>query len=254
MGKDHDSGGHIMQTSLHHNLHIAVCDDEPQVAEQNQAVLSRILDRRGLQRDQDYKIDVFHTPDLLTKRLEQNPSAYDLLMLDIQLSDANGIELAHFLRDHDVQAEIIYVTDYSGFALDSFPTYPLEYLLKPMDEQRLAAAMDRYLFMHRPPERFFLQTGSRAIPLEDILYLEIAGRKTAVYTAEEQELLSKSLSRLEEPLLERGFCHSHFSYLVNLSHVKRVERTAILLDNGNEIPVSRRYYQPFMDRYIEHMK
>ena len=108
--------------------------------------------------------------------------------------------------------------------------------------------------MHCPPERLFLQTGNRVIPLEDILYLEISGRKTAVYTEEEHEMLSEPLSKLKEPLLAQGFCSSHFSYLVNLSHVKRVKRTAILLDNGNEIPVSRRYYQQLMERYIEHLK
>ncbi|MDE6976068.1 MAG: LytTR family DNA-binding domain-containing protein [Lachnospiraceae bacterium] len=243
-----------MLVNFHHHLHIAVCDDDPQMAEQNEIVLCRILDGHGMQRNKNYEIDVYHTPALLTQRLEQDPSAYDLLMLDIQLPDANGVELAHFLRSHNVQAEIIYVTDYPGFALDSFPTYPLEYLLKPVDEERLSAAIDRYLLMHCPPERLFLQTGNRVIPLEDILYLEISGRKTAVYTEEEHEMLSEPLSKLKEPLLAQGFCSSHFSYLVNLSHVKRVKRTAILLDNGNEIPVSRRYYQQLMERYIEHLK
>lgn len=175
---------------FHHHLHIAVCDDEPQMAKQNEITLCRILDSRGLRRDQDYEIDVFHTPALLTERLELDPMAYDLLMLDIQLPDTNGVELAHVLRERDVQAEIIYITDHPGFALDSFPTYPLEYLLKPLDEKRLAAAVERYLSMHRPPERFFLQTGNRAIPLDDILYLEISGRKTAVCMSEEREMLS----------------------------------------------------------------
>lgn len=251
---DHILGGFITLADFHYHLHIAVCDDDPQTAKQNQIALFRILDRHGMLRDQDYEIDVFYTPDLLTQRLEQDPAAYNLLLLDIQLPDANGVELAHFLRDHDVQAEIIYVTNHPGFALDSFPTYPLEYLLKPVDEERLSAAIDRYLFMHRPPERFFLQTNSKVIPLEEILYLEIVGRKTAIYTSEEQEMLSKSLSSLKQPLLTRGFCHSHFSYLVNLAHVKRIERTILLLDSGEEIPVSRRYYQQLMDRYIEYLR
>lgn len=243
-----------MLVNLHPHLHIAVCDDDSKMAEQNQISICRILDRYGMLCGQDYEIDVFYTSAPLIKRLEENPSAYDLLMLDIQLPDANGVELARFLRDHNVQAEIIYVTDHPGFALDSFPTYPLEYLLKPMNEERLAAALDRYLRRRRPAERPLLRTGSRAIPLEDILYLEISGRKTAVHTAKEQEMLSEPLSRLKEPLLALGFCHSHFSYLVNLFHVKRVERTAILLDNGDEIPVSRRYYQQLMDHYIEYLK
>ena len=50
----------------------------------------------------------------------------------------NGVELARFLRERKVNASIIYITDYPGFALDSFPTYPLEYLLKPVSAQELA--------------------------------------------------------------------------------------------------------------------
>lgn len=52
----------------------------------------------------------------------------------------NGVELARFLRERKVSA--IYITDYPGFALDSFSVSPLEYLLKPVDEWRLAAALD----------------------------------------------------------------------------------------------------------------
>ena len=181
----------------------------------------------------------------------------DLIIADIQMPVMDGLELLEIIqRDHLSDAYFVILSGYSDFeyARQAIRFDCMEYLLKPVDEERLAAAMDRYLLMHRPPERLFLQTGSRGIPLEDILYLEIAGRKTAVYTVEEQELISRTLSSLEDSLLTQGFCHSHFSYLVNLAHVKRVTRTAILLDNGDEIPVSRRYYQQFMDRYIEHLK
>ena len=54
----------------------------------------------------------------------------------------NGVELARFLRERKVNASIIYITDYPGFALDSFSVSPLEYPLKPVDEWRLAAALD----------------------------------------------------------------------------------------------------------------
>lgn len=53
---------------------------------------------------------------------------------------------------------------------------------------------------------------------------------------------------------KQGFCLSHFSYLVNLAHVARVERDALTLDTGEAIPVSRRYYQDFMARYVESLK
>ena len=93
-----------------------------------------------------------------------------------------------------------------------------------MDEGRLAAALSWDRLQRRKFKPMRLNTSSGSIPLEDIHYLEISGHKTAVHTTQENLLLSDPLSKLEEPLLGRGFCHSHFSFLVNLSHVQRVDR------------------------------
>ena len=91
-------------------------------------------------------------------------------------------------------------------------------------------------------------------PLDEIAYLETAGRKTAVHTREERIEYTVPLSKLKEEFQKQGFCLSHFSYLVNLAHVARVERDALTLDTGEAIPVSRRYYQDFMARYVESLK
>ena len=210
---------------------------------------------KAVSQGQDYDIDVFHTAPPLMERLAKAPDAYQLLLLDIQLDGDNGVELARFLREHQVKASVIYITDHPGFALDSFPTYPLEYLLKPVDEARLAAALDwDWRQRHIQQKRPVLRVGGRTVPLDEIAYLETAGRKTAVHTREERIEHNLPLSRLKEELQGQGFCLSHFSYLVNLSHVTRVERDALTLDTGESIPVSRRYYQDFMARYVESLK
>lgn len=229
---------------------IAVCDDDPAAAEQNRAAVCRVLARQG----EDCPVDVFHTLSPLLEQLKQNPERYQLLLLDIQFAGENGMDAAALLRERQVDASIIYVTDHPAFALDSFPTYPLEFLTKPMDEARLAAALqwDRSRRSRAKPSR--LNTGSGSLPLADILYLEISGRKTAVHTVQEDPvLLSDPLSKLEESLLSRGFCHSHFSFLVNLAHIQRVDRACLMLDDGEIIPVSRRYYQNLMNAYIDYL-
>ena len=162
---------------------------------------------------------------------------------------------ARFLREHQVNASIIYITDHPGFALDSFPTYPLEYLLKPVDEARLAAALDwDWQRRQEQKKRPVLRVGGRTIPLGEITYLETSGRKTAIHTKEERIEHAVPLSKLKEEFQSQGFCLSHFSYLVNLSHVTRVERETLTLDTGESIPVSRRYYPDFMARYVESLK
>ena len=97
---------------------IAVCEDDPRTAEQNKTAACHVLDGKGRVRRQDYDIEVFHSAAPLMERLAEDPDVYQLLMLDIQLDGDNGIELAHFLREHQVNTSIIYITDHPGFALD----------------------------------------------------------------------------------------------------------------------------------------
>lgn len=234
---------------------IAVCEDDPRTAEQNRAAACRALDEKGRVRGQDYDVDVFHAAAPLLERLAADSGIYQLLLMDIQLNGDNGVELARFLREHQVKASVIYITDHPGFALDSFPTYPLEYLLKPVDEARLAAALDwDWQQKHIRPKRPVMQVGSRVVPLDEMIYLETSGRKTAIHTAKDRIEYTVPLSKLKEEFRKQGFCLSHFSYLVNLAHVVRVERDALTLDTGESIPVSRRYYQDFMACYVESLK
>lgn len=235
---------------------IAVCEDDPRTAEQNKIVACRVLDGKGRAQGRDYEIDVFHTAAPLMERLAEDPDAYQLLLLDIELAGENGVKLASFLREKQFAASIIYITGHAGFAMDSFPTRPLDYLLKPVDETRLAAALDWDWKQRRqhPLKRPLFLTRNRAIPLEDILYLEISGRKTILHTMGENIPHSETLSKAEEQLLEQGFRRCHYSYLVNLAHIDRIDRSAVVLDSGASLPVSRSCYQELMNSYIEQMK
>lgn len=233
---------------------IAICEDDAQAAMANRALTARLLDARGMRNGQDYEIEVFDHLGSLTQRFEQDKAAFQLLMLDIVLGEENAIEWGYDLRRREVEVSIIYITDYPRFALDGYHTYPLEYLLKPVDEGLLDGALARDLKQHFPQERPILKTLSGPILLEEVYYMEIEGRKTAVHTRDDCRYLSESLSKIKAPFLAQGFCHSHFSYLVNLAHVKRVDHGELLLDNGATVPVSRRYYARFMDSYIDYLK
>ena len=233
---------------------VAVCEDEPLLAEQNARMTCRILEGRGMVRDRDYRVDTFYTAAALLEKFDTQPRAYDLLLLDIDLADGSGLDLAGALRERRVTASVLYITGYQEFTAQALHTRAVDYLLKPVDEEKLAAALEWDLRVNYRPERPVLHTPAGAIPLSEILYLEIDGRKTAVHLDKTVESLSEPLSKLKTSLLGRGFSHSHFSYLVNLARGSRVEDTVLTLDTGEQVPVSRRYYRPLMDAYIDFMK
>lgn len=229
---------------------IAICDNEPLAVQQNADAIRRILNNRGMEEVRDYDIDLFHSPAPLISRLTGQPDLYQLLLLDVLLDDANGLELAAFLRENQVDISIIYISAFQDYALDSFPTHPVDYLTKPVDEKRLAAALDWDLRGRKEKAAFVLWAKGVAIPANDIFYLEISGHKVAVYTRDDVFYVTETLSALEPKLLEHSFCHSHFSFLVNLAHVKRLGRTEVILENGQTVPISRRYYRSLMEQYL----
>lgn len=233
---------------------IAICDDEPLTAEQNANMTCRILDGWGLCRGADYEVDVYHNPESLLAQLDGQPEAYQLLLLDIQMDGHNGVELASFLREKRIRASLIYITSYPDCAGDAFHTRALDFLVKPVDEKKLAAALDWDYHENYRPERPLLDTADGAIPLDDILYLEAAQHKVSVHLNSADRLIPGTLSGLEQKLPANRFCRSHFSFLVNLSHVEKIARNAVLLDNGASLPVSRSAYQPLATKYIAYLK
>ena len=114
---------------------VAVCDDEPHAAEQNEAMLCQILEARNFRRDIDYSVHCFYSSAPLLAQMEKEPSAFQLLLLDIELENENGLSLAAHLRETGSDCSIVYITAYRDYVFDCFDTRPLHYLLKPVDRE-----------------------------------------------------------------------------------------------------------------------
>ena len=85
------------------------------MAQENEAMLCRILETRCFQKNIDFSIASFSTPEPLLSALQNQPSAFDLLLLDIGLAQENGVELASRLRELNAGCSIIYITSYSEY-------------------------------------------------------------------------------------------------------------------------------------------
>lgn len=236
---------------------VAICDDEPYVAEQNEAMLCHILESRNLRRDIDYSIHCFSTPEPLLTQMEKDPSAFHLLLLDIELGNENGLAFAAHLRETGSACSIVYITAYRDYVFDCFDTSPLHYLLKPVDQEKLAGVIDRDLRDHYHPEQIhFLVDGFwRAVDARKILYAEATSHKSAIHLQGGEILyINQNFSDVILRLNGKRFCRSHFSILVNLEHIRRLTDSALILDNGRELPVSRSRQKELKKQYIAFIK
>lgn len=176
----------------------------------------------------------------------------DLLLLDIEMGEMNGMELARALRDRGDTLPIIFITGYTEFMQDGFEVEALHYLLKPVDRARLFAALDRYADRHARERRLIFPSGdgSVCIDADDIVFLEAFGKKTQITLRDGRELLCSCGLRYAAEKLKEGFVSCHRSYVVNIGCIRAISKTEITLEGGKKIPLSRRLYEDVNRAFI----
>lgn len=198
--------------------------------------------------------------------------AVDVALVDIRMPKMDGIELARHLAQLESPPVIIFVTAYDAYAVQAFELNAIDYLVKPVRAQRLAAALHKVRHSHPPlvPEVLAqIQQGARThlschergrlllIPLTEILYLKADLKYVTARTASREYLLDESLTHLEQEFSER-FIRLHRSALVAREAIAGFEKSAtddaetqwqaLLRGIPEKLPVSRRQW-PLVKSY-----
>lgn len=184
---------------------------------------------------------------------------YDVVFLDVELPGASGLEAAPHVRERRDPPAVVFVTAHAEYAVDAFSVEAFDYLLKPVDPDRLARVVER---LHErthesaaPVERVAVVAGggSELLDPDTIHYVQAEGDYSRVHTYDRTYLSTASLGELEERLGPR-FARIHRSYLVNLAKVAGIRRAADrfrlqLADaERTELDVSRRQSREVRER------
>ncbi len=181
---------------------------------------------------------------------------YDVVFLDIHMPDLSGMDAAREITTWPSRPAVVFVTAHDDHAIQAFTVDAVDYLLKPVSEERLARCVQRLLAL-RGDVRRAGTTELQKVPVtrrgetllldhDDVLYAEADGDWSWVYTAEGERLLSaRSMRELEDALPATVFFRVHRSHLVNLRRVVAVEaiapsRTGVRLADGTVLEVARR--------------
>jgi DNA-binding LytR/AlgR family response regulator len=181
-------------------------------------------------------------------------SGCDVLFLDIELAGASGLDAARLLQDAPSPPAIVFVTAHAEYAVDAFAVEAFDYLLKPVDPERLARVLERLAERRRQPaarepRKIPVVAGGRTelIGHEQVRYVQAEGDYSRVHTFDRSYLSTASLRELEAALPAERFVRIHRSFLVNLAHVASVRRSGadrlkLALDDARhtELDVARR--------------
>jgi len=160
-------------------------------------------------------------------------ASYDVLFLDVEMPGATGLETAPQVHERRDPPAVVFVTAHAEYAVDAFAVEAFDYLLKPVDPDRLARVLERLrertLENAAPPvEKVAVVSGSSTelIDFDQIHYVQADGDYSRVHTYDRSYLSTASLGELEERLAPARFARIHRSYLVNLAKVAGVRRAS----------------------------
>lgn len=199
-------------------------------------------------------LGLFQTVEDAKSFIENNP--IDLLLLDISMPIEDGFDLLKYFPVRDFQ--VIFVTAHEDYAIQAIRVGAIDYILKPILTSELRTAIAKVsdiwgLTNKTNPDNKLTITyegGKSIIDFDEILYLKGFDNITTIYLTKNRKLtVAKTLKHFED-LLENGFFRNHKSFIVNLKFVSKIlskEAYFIELNEGTQLPVSRRNYKTLND-------
>lgn len=226
------------------NIKCIAIDDEPMALE----IITSFCQRYG-----NIKLSTFNNP---LRGMEQvKRSKPDILFLDIEMGDLNGVELA---RDLPPETLLIFTTAYAQYALDGFELSAVDFLHKPFSYHRFEKAVQKAIELHKlqqlsaqpsfTDESITLKAEYKniQIQLKDIFYIESMDNYIRIHLTGHQCLMSQtSMKNLQELLPAKKFIRVHKSFIVPVHRIASYTSKEIVLYNGTKIPVGRSYSKEF---------
>lgn len=220
---------------------IAIIDDD--------LLFAGILKEKLLQYNKNYEIKVLSCFD--EEFLNNND--IEILFLDIELGDQDGIELASKYREkgHD-KVEIVFVSVHNGLVFHSMVAYPRYFVRKLNLDQDLKECMHVIRNRNRRKNAKIL-VNDEMIMITDILFVK-SKRNYVYYTLLNKEIIKQrtKISIVEEVLKEYNFVRCHLSYLINVAYIERVGKDFVALKNNILISVSKSRYSEVLNTYKQY--
>lgn len=233
-------------------MRIAIIDDE--IAEQN--LMEKYLGEWASQREILVEIKKYDNAESFLFSWEDDKD-YDLLILDIEMGEMDGLALAKRIRREDELIPMMFVTGYDEYMQYGYDVAALHYLLKPVNKAKLFLILDKLSEKTAAPEKLILSTaeGPRSMAVNQMVYIEVEGHECVVHTRNEKILLKKALSSFEKEIEGKaGFVRCHRAFIVNMQYVAMVKNSQVLLDNDVIIPVSRYQLKKVQEAFIRFYK
>lgn len=236
-------------------LHIALCDDRKDQLMILDKYTKEYIELNSI----DAQIQKFTSPDALLITCEKQ--RFHIYILDIVMPMINGIELGKEIRKIDKEAQIIYASTEAAFALESFSANPINYLVKPIEKEKLFTTLRLAISRANTKEEIITvktKEGLRVVKLSSIIFCEYINHSVQFVLMGGEKIKSSTIkgsfvNYIQPLLLKDEFIQPHSSYLVNMNRVEVFSKDGFIMRGGSKIPIPQKKYPPIRDRYMDYL-
>lgn len=224
-------------------IHIAIVEDEPNFQQQLIGYLHQYEKEQGEQ----FQISLFS--DGLDV-IEAKSHIGDIVLMDIQMRNVDGMKAAKRLRANDKNIIIIFITNLAQYALQGYKVDALDYILKPIQYFAFSQVLQKAVRKVSESKAFYiyvLRDGNMVrLNADQIAYIESRNHQVVIHTWDDIIIARNTLKNLERELKERAFFRCNNCYLVNLAYAEAVQDGYIVVA-GDALQISRAKRKAFLN-------
>ena len=232
-------------------MRIAICDDEEKYRLELKTILNKLLINI------DCDIDTFSDGNILTADFRDKP--YDLVFLDIEMPEVDGITLAKKLRSLSDKVHIVFLTSHIEYALEGYEVNALRYLTKPVNIDKLKEVIKYVQDRETAARQIIIKEDGEKIVIDvnDVIYMEAMNQNVRIVTVSGEHTIRYNIGDFEEQLKNDGFYRIHRGYLISLAKVKKLSKGDVIMELGKDevsLPVSRSNLKSLKDALYSYVE
>lgn len=233
--------------------HGAIVEDEAEVRSYLNETLTEALSALGC----PIRFDVYPSGQRFLTVVQEHYH-YDVVFLDIEMPEMDGIELCRHIRQVSPEALVIFISNHASLVFQTFEVQPFRFIRKSQYRQMLpdlARSVAERLEARQHNTVVITETSSGdlySFDLQKLLYVESQRKECLFVTEQETTAVRCPLKLVEQQLPNASFLKPHRSYLVNCAHVFHITRSSIILTNRQEIPIGRGHLDEVRQQFLSY--
>lgn len=236
-------------------MNIAILDDDAVSIGMLSGIVGSLFEQEGI------KANILKFSTIREIEYAMNTVVFDLILLDINLSNTSGIDFAKKLRDRKDKTDILFVSGCENKVFDTFSVEPVGFVRKNHCLKDITAYLNKWIQKYELSQKeqnlisIKFNNQILSVSLNEVVYIEGMLKKQVVHVNEKKEeyLIESSMKDLEKKLEAFGFIRIHNGYLVNYRYIRLINNDEVILKDGTKLFVSRRRLQEVREIFMKLM-